>query len=193
MGQRSQIYVRVDRNLEVANYYQWNYGDRMISRARHGMEWIKEYLEYPFALKRNGCSFEKFRRIWDVNFDYRDIVLSSDIFQEYELEGWGTDGTTLEEFCFKMRDNNDGKLFVDVNTENKRIAFTFTNWDMKILTPDQYMDWNMAGWREKDYEYLDEELKIVCLNNIEWLNNNAKQMTEEELEEYIANPFVPFN
>lgn len=193
MGQRSQIYVRVDGNLEVANYYQWNYGDRMISRARYGMEWIQKYLKPPFLLKRAGYSFEKFRRIWDVNFDYKDITLSSDIFQEYELEGWGAGGTTLEKFCFEMQDNNDGKLFVDVNTEDERIAFTLTDNDVKILTPDQYMDWNEPGWRREDYEYLDKELKTACLNNIEWLNNNAKQMTEEELEEYIANPFVPFN
>lgn len=39
MGQRSQIFVRYQetdgtRKL-VARYYGWNYGERMISRARH--------------------------------------------------------------------------------------------------------------------------------------------------------------
>ena len=46
MGQRSQIFVRYQetdgtRKL-VARYYGWNYGERMISRARHTIEWLKE-------------------------------------------------------------------------------------------------------------------------------------------------------
>ena len=47
MGQKSQIYVRFDKELVVANYYRWNYGERMISRARYGIEYIKDcLLEY---------------------------------------------------------------------------------------------------------------------------------------------------
>ena len=57
MGQRSQIYVRyekedninVARKILAARYYQWNYGECMISRARYSMEWLKtnhEYLAY---------------------------------------------------------------------------------------------------------------------------------------------------
>lgn len=34
MGQRSQIYVRYNEKLLFARYFQWNYGTRMISRAR---------------------------------------------------------------------------------------------------------------------------------------------------------------
>jgi len=42
MGQRSQIYVRYNKKLVVTNYYQWNYGERMIRRARYGIEYIKD-------------------------------------------------------------------------------------------------------------------------------------------------------
>lgn len=46
MGQRSQIYVRYNKkdmngvNCKklIANYYQWNYGERMISRATGGVQ-----------------------------------------------------------------------------------------------------------------------------------------------------------
>ena len=38
MGQRSQIYVRFNKENGqsglIANYYGWNFGERMISRAR---------------------------------------------------------------------------------------------------------------------------------------------------------------
>lgn len=51
MGQRSQIYIRIwDKDKEnpklYAKYYGWNFGERMISRARHGIEYIKSYMEY---------------------------------------------------------------------------------------------------------------------------------------------------
>ena len=49
MGQRSQIYVRYqkdDANYLVARYYQWNYGERMISRCRHTLEWIREHIRF---------------------------------------------------------------------------------------------------------------------------------------------------
>ena len=51
MGQRSQIYIRIwDKDNDTpklyAKYYGWNFGERMISRARHGIEYIKSYMEY---------------------------------------------------------------------------------------------------------------------------------------------------
>jgi len=57
MGQRSQVYVRYNKKLVVTNYYQWNYGERMISRARYGIEYIKdsllEYKEWIHSLIMN--------------------------------------------------------------------------------------------------------------------------------------------
>lgn len=45
MGQRSQIYVRYNKSNTqkglIANYYSWNYSERMISRARWGIEFIE--------------------------------------------------------------------------------------------------------------------------------------------------------
>lgn len=119
MGQRSQIYVKVDGKLAVANYYQWNYGTRMVSRARHGIEYIKNSIEYPFIFFE-----EKFRRIWDVNFDYQDMVLSSNIMTEWQEYKWGG---LFSEFCFDGQDNNDGKLFVDVNTKPELFMKQYSN------------------------------------------------------------------
>lgn len=85
MGQRSQIYVRYNKKLVITNYYQWNYGERMISRARYGIEYIKEnYLEYRTWIFNNESDMEKLRRIFDVNFDMKDIVMSIDIIKEWK-------------------------------------------------------------------------------------------------------------
>ena len=52
MGQRSQIYIRYNGDIKVANYYQWNYGERMISRARAIIEILNdEYLEYGWCFE----------------------------------------------------------------------------------------------------------------------------------------------
>ena len=49
MGQRSQIFVRFEKELGekeiVARYFNWNYGERMISRVYHTIDWIKRHLE----------------------------------------------------------------------------------------------------------------------------------------------------
>ena len=69
MGQRSQIYIRYN-NGEVkgliANYYQWNYGERMISRARWGIESILDTLKYEWYYQQK-CNVTKLSRIFDVN------------------------------------------------------------------------------------------------------------------------------
>lgn len=47
MGQRSQIFVRFEKELGekeiVARYFNWNYGERMISRVYHTIDWIKRH------------------------------------------------------------------------------------------------------------------------------------------------------
>ena len=49
MGQRSQIFVRFEKEFGekeiVARYFNWNYGERMISRVYHTIDWIKRHLE----------------------------------------------------------------------------------------------------------------------------------------------------
>ena len=86
MGQRSQIYVKYGNKLVVANYYQWNYGERMISRARHGIEYIKDNLiKYKEWLFNNSYEMKRLGRIFDANFDMKDVQISQDIVQEWKI------------------------------------------------------------------------------------------------------------
>ena len=77
MGQRSQIYVRASGQLIVANYYQWNYAERMISRARYGIEYIDSVKDYSNWIFLRDVNVEHLRRILDVNFDLKDYQISS--------------------------------------------------------------------------------------------------------------------
>ena len=98
MGQRSQIYIRYNVNYVsgsvtnnsithnykglIARYFGWNYGERMISRARYIIERIQdEFMEWKWFFG-DAEKLEKLKRTCDVNFDMKDIVFSSDIIKE---------------------------------------------------------------------------------------------------------------
>ena len=77
-GQRSQIYIRIkddynEKPTLIAKYFQWNFAERMISRSRHGIEYIKSSAEYLSS----GTVKERISKIFDVNFDMKDIALST--------------------------------------------------------------------------------------------------------------------
>lgn len=126
MGQRSQIFVRYEEKGTkklIARYYQWNFGETMISRARYSIEWLKEHYIYPWSIQ------EKLYRIMDTNFDYIDVVKSSDIIKEYVAENWQVE-YSLTEFLFQRQDNNDGKLLIDID-ESGEVKFAFLNRENK--------------------------------------------------------------
>ena len=86
------------------------------------------------------------------------------------------------EYIFECIDNNDGKLFIDISKDNK-IKYCFTDCNMKILSPKQYMDWDFENWEKS--EFLNKEEIEICKKNIEFIEENAIQMTDEELQEFI--------
>ena len=182
MGERSQIYVKVNNGLQIANYYHWNYGDRMVSRARYGIEWTLEYIEHPFALHRGDNHFESFRRIWDVNFDYKDITISRDMIEEFGDYDMKKDFRSF----VGGTNNNDGILLVSVDTVRKKIKYCFVDSDLeKPMNAKEYMDWNAEGWNKKDYQYLSDEEKKNCRANIRAIGKMAAVMTKEELDKFL--------
>ena len=185
MGQRSQIYVRYQKdgvNYLTARYYQWNYGERMISRCRHSLEWIKIHIQYDWYLTTET---EKLKRYLDVNFDMQDITIGCDIIKEYEEdEYWRDNKYTLNDYVFKCQDNNDGKLFIDIKDGVIKYAFLDSDCNTdKIMSAAQYMNWDYKGWRTS--EYIDDEQKALCEANIKEIKKLATLMTKEEVEEFI--------
>lgn len=183
MGQRSQIYIRYYKDEKyylTARYYQWNFGERMISRCRYSLEWIKEHVDngWDWYLTTNT---EKLKRILDVNFDMKDIVLGCDIIKEHK-EYFQEDD--FNDFVFKFQDNNDGKLFIDI--KDGIIKYAFLDYDCNtenIMSASKYMNWDSKGWRTS--KYIDEEQKELCKENLKEIKKLAKLMTKEEVEDFI--------
>lgn len=182
MGQRSQIFVRYQgtnktRRL-IARYYGWNYGNRMISRARHTMEWLKNVHDnIPYYA-------EKIPRILDTNFDMGDCIISSDILKEYQEFCSSED--SLNDVLFYGQDNNDGRLLIDIdNAGNIKYAFLASESDTP-LSPTEYMEWDIGSKWNKVSEYNSKEAIQTCKRNISKINMMADLMTEEEVQEFIS-------
>lgn len=197
MGQRSQIYVRFNSDDNgkkglIANYYTWNYGERMISRAKWGINFIKERLKYPWFYQRHS-SIIQLSRIFDTNFDMKDIQLSHDIISEYK-EFYSEDDLSyyFNDFVFEMQDNNDGKLLVDI--DNDVIKYAFLDCDANpnnVMDAEDYMVWNSGddtSWTES--ECLSKQTVCICKENIKYISENAKLMSEDEVKEFINYNYV---
>ena len=196
MGQRSQIYVRYNDKLVVANYYQWNFGTRMISRARYGIEWIKDY--YYFAegicdfIFRDENYMTRLSRVFDVNFDMKDLALSCDIVKEWEEQ---FHDEPFNDVVFNGQDNNDGQLFIDVQQD--KIFYCFRDmYENRIMDAAQYMDWDCSYWDSNaehnpayDSEYMSVEEIKTCEANIKAIGEMAELMTEEQLADFISGDY----
>ena len=178
MGQRSQIYVSYlnaegKREL-VARYFGWNYGSRMISRARGLIEWLVNNLSY---IKYDS---DKIAKIAEVNFDFRDIVRSNDLIAESNVCGCNT-VEDKKDYIFNQ-DNNDGKLFIEVRDDC--VAYAFTGWENEYpMGPNEYMAWQ--GYED------EEDRGSNCATNIKYILENGELMhTTEELEDFINADYV---
>lgn len=196
MGQRSQIYVRYKDRLVVANYYQWNYGERMISRARWGLEWINDYTERgvrDFIFKSEEY-LNRLRRVFDVNFDMHDVASHCDIVKEWEDQ---FSDAPFNDVVFNWQDNNDGQLFIDL--QDGKLYYCFRDMrENRIMDAAEYMDWDCSYWDSRsehnpafDSDYLSEEEIKTCENNIKAIMEMAELMTAEQLEDFIHGDYEP--
>lgn len=199
MGQRSQIYFRINKAnggyYLVARYFQWNFGTRMISRARGLLEWLDANSDYPYTLYDENWDALKVVRIIETNFDYKDVCISRDIIADCNDPDYGWD-------LLFHDDNNDGKFMVDMIVDwTKRdkkgdhpvtLKYAFTDSCNELLMDgEQYMSWNcdreeddgsVTPWR--DSKYIKNEIKYTE-RNIKKINKLATLMTQEEFKEYL--------
>lgn len=183
MGQRSQIYVRCSGNLIVANYYQWNFAERMISRARWGIEEIDSVRQCGKSLRFDSAWWEKLRRVFDVNFDMHDYQIHSDIIKEWEEL---FQNEPFNRFVFDEQDNNNGQLIVDIS-DNWEISYAFLSSDCTNRTPmsaAEYMRYENSMWEQS--KYIDEDGKKKCAENIEAISKMARLMTEQEVQDFLT-------
>ncbi len=196
--QKSQIYIRFnykDRKGLIANDYNWYYGERMISRARWGIELINE----NFKTYINKYDREKLSRIFDVDFDRKEIEVGLDMldvgFDRKNIE-WGSfdiaeiSKNTEKFFLKKIKKckNHDGKLFIDIDNGMFTFTIKYAFLD-RVANSDNIMDGEayMAWDRVKEWRTLSIPSKevLACEENIKFISKNAKLMTKEEVEEFI--------
>ena len=194
MGQRSQIYIRNnnpkygDKPILKAIYFQWNYGERMISRARTLVEWIVDYyFEHDYYVE-----MDKLFELAKINFDMQDCANVLDIIAEYKRYLPDYIKMNPNDVIF-YDDNNDGKLFIDIDEKNKAVKYAFTDYDNTLkMNAREYIAWDLIGehtgeWEEaikKDYDYLD--FLEYTRKNIEYIEENAELMTDYELKDYLS-------
>ena len=192
MGQRSQIYLRHNGKLVFANYYQWNYAERMISRARYGIEWVKYYVDAKFDFVFSDPAYiTRMRRVFDVNFDMHDVTISADIVQEHADQFAEDD---FNDYVFNMQDNNDGQLYVDI--KDGKIYYCFRDWTRHpdgttsdtIMSASEYMDWDAEDWENS--VYITKKGKAACRDNIKAIEEMAELMTMEQLEDFIHGDYA---
>ena len=182
MGQRSQIYViykdKQNRDCISATYFQWNYGERMISRARYLMGWIKSQNSFYVADSYNVFPLSyvanKIRYIASVNFDYKDVVIGQDLIEEWKDYKQGVPNANLNDYIFHA-DNNDGCLFIDARNP-KHLRYAFTTYDYKdgVMGPEAYLKWDNVPQNIRNAKFTKR--------NINWITHNAKLMKKKELE-----------
>lgn len=182
MGQRSQIYIRWQKRngdyVLIARYFQWNFAERMISRARALIEELKESLRFEFQFDGYKEYERKIATFCEVNFDFRDIVLSCDILKEFAEFG---EGDSFKDYVFLSQDNNDGKLFIDVDVKGQTIKYCFTDYDLNLLDCREYMNWDYPEWKHnlESYHY------SYTIDNLEAIEKTAVLMTANDLKEFI--------
>ena len=184
MGQRSQIYVKFESEkgkILIANYYQWNYGEGMISRAKHVIEYLKDihdgiYKDGDFSFwYENTNNIKKIKRMLDVNFDFQNITISQDIIKEYK-EGTDDD-CKFNDYVFYGQDNNDGQFYLYVMNDGT-FKYTFTDYNCNDrLTAHQYME---------DYNAEEKEL---CEENMSYIETSAQLMTNSEWAEFLDDDY----
>lgn len=189
MGQRSQIYViykdNQNRDCVSATYFQWNYGERMISRARYLMGWLKSRDSFYAIDSHNLFSLSyvayKIRYIASVNFDYKDVVIGQDLIEEWKAYKQGVPNANLNDYIFNA-DNNDGCLFIDARIPfNLRYAFTTYDYKDGVMGPEAYLKWDGTPQKIRNTKFTKR--------NINWITHNAKLMKKKELEAILKTTY----
>ncbi len=186
MGQRSQIYIRYNVGNQkglIARYFSWNYGERMVSRARGVVEYIKD----TFTSENYWASKEhllKLARICEVNFDMKDISLSTNIIEEVRCYG---DKASAEIFNVH---NNDGQLLIDVSDGGIKYALIDDPSHCTVMDGNAYMIWNRRekDWSEPD-EYLDQNAIDYTRANIKAISEMATLMTDDEVSDFLNDDY----
>lgn len=183
MGERSNIFVRIraknrtsDKNYKMETffglYYQWCYGERMISRLRSAIEFADSDLsgwfgEYVVGKELTG----KFKRYLAINFDMQDIVDTVDLIPHAVndvMQGYANAKADI----FNQEENH-GFIYIDITLDD----------------PDKKFGENKAKIKYAfvDDEYKNKDGKISPVRSVE--NFADHDMGNDERKWYEPDPY----
>lgn len=186
MGERSNIFVRIrakerssDKNYKHETffglYYQWCYGERMISRLRSAINYVENHIggwrgEWAVSEER----IRLFKKYLAINFDMQDIVEPLDLVPDAVddvMQGYSTAKADI----FDQAENH-GFIYLDItlddpekkfgeNKANIKYAFVDNEYHSKkhplppIRSVENFADHDIGDDERKWYEpdpYWDE-------------------------------------
>jgi hypothetical protein len=183
MAEKSNIFVRIrakkrtsDKNYKYTTffglYYQWCYGERMISRLRSAIEfagsdisgWYGEYVVGKELLN-------KFKRYLAINFDMRDIIDSVDLIPHTVndvMQGYANAKADI----FNQEENH-GFIYIDITLDDPDNKFGENNAKIKYAFVDN--------------EYKDKDGKLSPVRSVEEFADH--DMGDDERKWYEPDPY----
>lgn len=141
MGERSNIFVRIrakkrttDKKYQMETffglYYQWCYGERMISRLRSAIDFVDSNIsgwhgEYVVSKETT----DKFKRYLAVNFDMKDILDPVDLIPDAVndvMQGYANEKADI----FNQAENH-GFIYIDITLDDPDKKFGENNATIK--------------------------------------------------------------
>lgn len=179
MGERSDFFVRIRAKEKTSDkfykhqaffglYYQWCYGERMISRLRSAIDFVESDISGrhgSYAITKE--QMDRFKKYLAINFDMKDFVEPTDLIPETVddiIQGYDTAKSDV----FDQAENH-GFIYLDITLDdpdqkfgdNKakiKYAFVETEWHNKkhplppVMNVEQFADWDIADNERKWYE-----------------------------------------
>lgn len=146
MGERSSIFVRIrskkrssDKTYKMVAffglYYQWCYGERMISRLRSAIDFVDKNISgYHGDYVVSNDQIELFKRYLAINFDMHDILVPIDLVQL--LTSNVMLGEATENADIFRQDENHGYIYIDISLDDPDKKFSENNAKIKYAFVD---------------------------------------------------------
>ena len=183
MGERSNFFVRIRAKEKTSDkfykhqaffglYYQWCYGERMISRLRSAIAFVDSEISGShggYAINKD--QMDRFKRYLSINFDMKDFVDTTDLIPytvDDIIQGWDTAKSDI----FDQAENH-GFIYLDITLDD----------------PDQKFGENKAiiKYAFVDNEYHSKKHPLPSVRNVE--NFADHDMGNDERKWYEPDPY----
>lgn len=187
MGMRSHTYIWIHghdtegkrRTDFIALYYRWSYGIIAVSHTASLIAEIQRGLRfYPEDLL--GEEHYRLISIASIDFIERDMDSVVDLVECYQKN---YDGTP-----FECKVAECGSLFIDVDTDDKKIQYGFAiDSQYTLVRAEEYLaPDNTDAWKK---HVINPENIDVTKRNLDYIDKNAVLMSSETLQSILSQDY----